>query len=101
MNIAQIQISRRTMYNNMCASLFDIIQEDANQVETLKLFKDAAGIHELFIEGYTMMFMGDLMDRIEHFVQNDLPFIIVVTDALPGEDDELIFAVVNGEDVCY
>lgn len=100
MNIAQIQISRRTMYNNMCASLFDIIQEDANQVETLKLFKDAAGIHELFIEGYTMMFMGDLMERIEHFVQNDLPFIIVVTDALPGED-EFIFAVVNGEDVCY
>lgn len=89
------------MFKNLCASAYDQIDDDAFTYMTSKLNKltRAESIVELFKEGLTCCMVPDFMERIEYFNDNKMPFIVVVTDVKNNE--EYIFAVVNGTDVAY
>ena len=98
MNIIQIQTSRRQLFNNFCNALYDNCINDlgSNDFHLLGSLADADDTVKLFKDGFApMMLSSEDMQRVEQFIKDVVPFIIVVTL------EDAIFAVVNGDDVCY
>ena len=98
MNIIQIQTSRRQLFNNFSSALYDNCINDlgANDFHLLGNLADADDAVKLFKDGFApMMLSSEDMQQVEQCTKDDVPFIIVVTL------ENAIFAVVNGDDVCY
>lgn len=98
MNIIQIQTSRRQLFNNFCNALYDncINDHGPNDFHLLGNLADADDAVKLFKDGFApMMLSSEDMQQVEQCTKDDVPFIIVVTL------ENAIFAVVNGDDVCY
>lgn len=98
MNIIQIQTSRRQLFNNFCNALYDCVigNHEHNDFHLLGNFADADKTVKLFKDGFAPMLLNaEDMQRVEQCTKDDVPFIIVVTL------EKSIFAVVNGDDVCY
>lgn len=97
MNIAQIQISRRQLFDNFSNSLHDlvIVDKEQNDFHMLGDLADAQKTVQLFRQGFAPMMLHNDMARVEHLVENEMPFVIIITN------DDAIFAVINGDEVTY
>lgn len=102
MNITNIQVTLKSCFDNFCASFWDNeIKGDEEGIAPFMLdyfvcFKTPAGMLSLFQEGAAYLLLGSAdVQRIEYLDEHNLPYIITIID-----EDE-IFAVINGRDVCY
>jgi hypothetical protein len=99
MKITNVEITLRQIFDNIVNSAYDIITDGegdtVNVEELVKCVGSRERLQKAFLNGYSVLMMGDVWPALELLDMNNVPYNIVVTN------NEELFAVISSLDVNY
>ena len=96
--VKQLVIDHRQAWHEMSECLYDLYVEAPVDAEALVLtnaFTTPEAMRHAFKEGFTLLLVPSLMDKIEKYVKTNTPFVIVF------KKEKAVWAVISYNDVEY